>query len=1086
LALPTSLSIPLDGYCVSVELAPTGPLSHTALGSNGTSSGAVNGLQVQIAQQMLAFATQQATLLQQALPFMLNLPPARVTDKLRGLLTEVQAKPALEKLMKATGSSEPMAQRVCIEFINRNGKGKVDPAKMLAFYYQHKDTVDFSRPLTVQDLLKHMDIGSCICKIQERLPGIPYQTAELAATLCIADADAAVQLLAASSSAAPSALAGPVFLTTATTSAAAEVFQGTPGDASAKPNAATAQFIVGGKGGGSGAPTAATVVLTPASALAPVGGLGLAGSATAGTSGRVSVDGCSCYGVGGGGAAVEGATPGHGVGVGVGQQPVQQQQQQQQLLHAQVPVQSGSQPITVGPAPLLLQPQQHQQAQAQQQQYPLPVQTHAGQAGYGHATQVQAVQCQTTQGQAGQAGQGQAAPGQLQWVSSSPSGDPLSDAHAGLDIAGELKQFTDRLLQLQREAAGAAGPAGGGSSGATAAAIMLPPSHIDMLSNLVLQSNAAINRYLLERQQLHKELALLRRHKEWADSRISDLIKKACESDKPFAEELRNLREEVKRLRADKEGLEIKCMEVEEALAGLKESVYDKDGAKRQAESRLLEAEARLLVMEAEARGAALREAELQKELQDAQIQLKQSTKRTSALERQRAKLQEERSSEAAAATERSREVDRLTAALRAAEKLARERAEAIEAEREARVKDLRAADLATQTAEAVRISLESELENTRQLLQQLQAHCHELEERAGTLQEERDAAVAAAVAQAEAVDAVRAQAAEARVAEAAARTEAAAARAEAEVVRAATKATAAREEEMQLPLPCAQAQVSSSSGPSEPHLSRSASSVVGAGSSSSGSSGSSGSGSDTTSAAGRGSFSGSTGSANPPTPSTTSKLQTSAAAGASGKAVGITTGGPGLSWVHGQHTTSGPSPSAGANLSAEAGAHPGHISNHTPATSSLWGNGHYCAPDFLGLAATPSSGSSAAISMASVVGLGQPSPPPQQPTPLSQPSPPLQRQQQQVQLQLAGSLGALGVSSGETGGGRQMAGGMPTTQGGLASTGSMSPCPAGPAPAARNGAAFGASSVGAINIGLGMSLGTGSRRLQPGGNGRP
>ncbi len=32
-------------------------------------------------------------------------------------------------------------------------------------------------------------------------------------------------------------------------------------------------------------------------------------------------------------------------------------------------------------------------------------------------------------------------------------------------------------------------------------------------SNLVLQSNAAINRYLLERQQLHKDLALLRKHK---------------------------------------------------------------------------------------------------------------------------------------------------------------------------------------------------------------------------------------------------------------------------------------------------------------------------------------------------------------------------------------------------------------------------------------------------------------------------------------------------------------------------------------------------------------------------------------------
>lgn len=119
LTLPTTLSIPLDGYCVSVELAPHGP-PH---GGNGSTTTAINGLQVQIAQQMLAFATQQATLLQQALPFMLNLPPARVTAKLRELLTEVHAKPALEKLMKATGINEPTAQRVCIEYINRNGGG---------------------------------------------------------------------------------------------------------------------------------------------------------------------------------------------------------------------------------------------------------------------------------------------------------------------------------------------------------------------------------------------------------------------------------------------------------------------------------------------------------------------------------------------------------------------------------------------------------------------------------------------------------------------------------------------------------------------------------------------------------------------------------------------------------------------------------------------------------------------------------------------------------------------------------------------------------------------------------------------------
>lgn len=125
LQMPTTLSIPFDGYSVSVELSPDdgtvaslGDASHLSTGAAYNLLAGLNSpagasqLQAQIAQQMLAFATQQATLLQQALPFMMNLPPASVTTKLRELLTEVNAKPALEKFMKATGSAEPMAQRV--------------------------------------------------------------------------------------------------------------------------------------------------------------------------------------------------------------------------------------------------------------------------------------------------------------------------------------------------------------------------------------------------------------------------------------------------------------------------------------------------------------------------------------------------------------------------------------------------------------------------------------------------------------------------------------------------------------------------------------------------------------------------------------------------------------------------------------------------------------------------------------------------------------------------------------------------------------------------------------------------------------
>lgn len=55
--------------------------------------------------------------------------------------------------------------------------------------------------------------------------------------------------------------------------------------------------------------------------------------------------------------------------------------------------------------------------------------------------------------------------------------------------------------------------------------------------------------------------------------------------------------------------------QVEGALGGLKESVYAKDGARRQAEQQLA-------ALEAEVRGAALREAELHRELQEVQTQV--------------------------------------------------------------------------------------------------------------------------------------------------------------------------------------------------------------------------------------------------------------------------------------------------------------------------------------------------------------------------------------------------------------------------------------------------------------------------------
>ena len=70
--------------------------------------------------------------------------------------------------------------------------------------------------------------------------------------------------------------------------------------------------------------------------------------------------------------------------------------------------------------------------------------------------------------------------------------------------------------------------------------------------------------------------------------------------------------------------------------------------------------------------------------------QVKQAAKRDAALERPKAKLAEERAGEAAAAGEQAKEVERLAAAVRAEEKQAKERGEALGAEREGRTKDLR------------------------------------------------------------------------------------------------------------------------------------------------------------------------------------------------------------------------------------------------------------------------------------------------------------------------------------------------------------------------------------------------------------
>jgi hypothetical protein len=109
-----------------------------------SSQSATTQLQLQLAQQMLAFATQQATLLQQALPFMLPVCPSKVAEKLNQVLNSLHAKPIVEKLV-AAGLSELQAQKACLEYSSRYRNNKLTSDAVLQWVKQHGDMSELSR-----------------------------------------------------------------------------------------------------------------------------------------------------------------------------------------------------------------------------------------------------------------------------------------------------------------------------------------------------------------------------------------------------------------------------------------------------------------------------------------------------------------------------------------------------------------------------------------------------------------------------------------------------------------------------------------------------------------------------------------------------------------------------------------------------------------------------------------------------------------------------------------------------------------------------------------------------------------------------
>jgi hypothetical protein len=133
---------PVKG-AADAELAPLGSGWASGISAAGGWGGAsaTTALQLQLAKQMLSFATQQAALLQQALPFMLPVCPTKVSEKLSEVLEQLQAGDAMRQL-EASGLSHAQAQRACLDFATLGTNGKLKPldTKRVVKYYARKGT----------------------------------------------------------------------------------------------------------------------------------------------------------------------------------------------------------------------------------------------------------------------------------------------------------------------------------------------------------------------------------------------------------------------------------------------------------------------------------------------------------------------------------------------------------------------------------------------------------------------------------------------------------------------------------------------------------------------------------------------------------------------------------------------------------------------------------------------------------------------------------------------------------------------------------------------------------------------------------
>lgn len=102
----------------------------------------------QLAQQMHGFATQQATLFQQVLAFMLPVTNGKVNDKLSAVLASLKAGPVLGHL-KELGWSDFQAQKACVEYRLQTGCPEIQLPKFTTWLEAQLSMIDLDRCVSI-------------------------------------------------------------------------------------------------------------------------------------------------------------------------------------------------------------------------------------------------------------------------------------------------------------------------------------------------------------------------------------------------------------------------------------------------------------------------------------------------------------------------------------------------------------------------------------------------------------------------------------------------------------------------------------------------------------------------------------------------------------------------------------------------------------------------------------------------------------------------------------------------------------------------------------------------------------------------